>query len=78
MISSGLLLGILQKNPNVWLGYGQTQNIDSQIIEKLINERKEARRNKDFNRADSIREELKNKGIEIEDKEGETIWRSIK
>ena len=74
----GSLLGILQENPDVWLGYGQTQNINSQTIEKLINERKEARRDRDFNRADNIREKLKNMGIEIEDTKDKTIWRNIK
>lgn len=78
LLASGLLLGILQENPNVWLGYGQTQNIDSQTIEKLINKRKEARRDGDFNRADNIRKKLKNMGIEIEDTKDKTIWRSRK
>ena len=78
LLASGLLLGILQEKPNVWLGYGQAQNINSQTIEKLINERKEARRMGDFNRADNIREKLKNMGIEIEDTKDKTIWRSIK
>ena len=78
LLAAGSILGILGKNPNVWLGYNQTQNIDSQIIEKLINERKEARGNKDFKRADSIRKKLKDMGIEIEDTKDKTIWRNIK
>ena len=78
LLATGLLLGILQEKPNVWLGYGQTKNINSQIIERLINERKEARGNRDFKRADSIREELKDMGIEIEDTKDKTIWRNIK
>ena len=78
LLATGLLLGILQENPDVWLGYGQTQNINSQTIEKLINERKEARGNRDFKRADSIRKELKDMGIEIEDTKDKTIWRNIK
>tara|TARA_B100001123_G_scaffold389104_1_gene465573 strand:- start:1921 stop:3318 length:1398 start_codon:yes stop_codon:yes gene_type:complete len=78
LLSSGLLLGILEENPNVWLGYGQTQNIDSKTIEELIKERKEARRDRNFKRADDIREQLKNKGIEIEDTKDKTIWRNIK
>jgi len=78
LIAAGSLLGILQENPDVWLGYGQNQNIDSQTIEKLINERKEARREGDFNRADNIREKLKNMGIAIEDTKDKTIWRNIK
>ena len=39
--------------------------------------RNEARRNKNFALADSIRDELKNKKIEIEDAKDGTIWRSI-
>jgi len=78
LLATGLLLGILQENPDVWLGYGQTQNINSQTIEKLINERKEARGDKDFKRADSIRKKLKDMGIEIEDTKDKTIWRNIK
>ena len=78
LLATGLLLGILQENPDVWLGYGQTQNINSQTIEKLINERREARGNRDFKRADSIRKKLKDMGIEIEDTKDKTIWRNIK
>ena len=78
LLATGLLLGILQENPDVWLGYGQTQNINSQTIEKLINERKEARGKRDFKRADSIRKKLKDMGIEIEDTKDKTIWRNIK
>ena len=77
LLAAGALLGILGKNPSVWLGYNQTQNIDSQTIEKLINERKEARRDRNFKRADDIREKLKNMGIEIEDTKDKTIWRNI-
>ena len=36
-------------------------------IEKMIEERQEARKNKDFARADEIRDELLNKGIVLED-----------
>jgi cysteinyl-tRNA synthetase len=77
LLAAGTILGILGENPNVWLGYNQTQNIDSQIIEKLINERKEARRDRNFKQADDIREKLKNMGIEIEDTKDKTIWRNI-
>ena len=78
LLATGSLLGILQEKPDVWLGYGQTQNINSQTIQKLINERKEARGNRNFKRADSIRKELKDMGIEIEDTKDKTIWRNIK
>jgi cysteinyl-tRNA synthetase len=46
-------------------------------IEVYIKERNEARANKDFEKADQIREELKEKGIELVDKEGKTSWKKI-
>ncbi len=44
-------------------------------IESLIKERIEARKTKDFARADEIRDILVNKDIILEDRSGETIWR---
>ena len=44
------------------------------LAEKLIEERNQARKNKDFARADAIREELAAKGIEIKDTREGTVW----
>ena len=41
----------------------------------LINQRNEARRDKDYKLADEIRDKLKIQGIEIEDTNNGTIWR---
>jgi cysteinyl-tRNA synthetase len=77
LIASGKILGILQNCPNKWLKYGTTNNnIDSNLIEELLNKRKEARANKNFTEADKIRDELKEMGIEIEDTTDGAIWRS--
>ena len=77
LVSSGKILGILQDLPNKWLKYGATNNnIDSNLIEELIDKRKEARKNKNFNKADEIRIKLKEMNIEIEDTIDGTIWRS--
>ena len=77
LVSSGKILGILQDLPNKWLKYGATNNnIDSNLIEELIDKRKEARKNKNFNKADEIRIKLKEMNIEIEDTTDGTIWRS--
>ena len=43
----------------------------------MIQERSEARKLKDFQKADEIRKILSEKGIEIEDTPDGTIWRSI-
>ena len=76
LLEIGKIFGILQDNPNSWLGYGKSENLDEDTIEGLIKERNEARRNKNFDLADSIRHQLKEKGIEIEDTSDGTIWRS--
>lgn len=46
-------------------------------IEIFIKQRNDARTNKDFEQADKIRDELKEKGIELVDKEGKTTWKRI-
>ena len=44
-------------------------------IETFIKKRDEARANKDYKKADEIRDTLKKKGIELLDKEGKTVWK---
>jgi len=75
LIAAGKILGILREDPEVWLGYNQSLNPEKEEIEGLINQRNEARRDKDFKLADEIRDKLKIKGIEIEDTNNGTIWR---
>ena len=75
LLSTGKILGILENDPKEWLGYSQQNIENSEEIERLINDRNEARRNKNFNLADTIRDTLKEKGIEIEDKDKGTVWR---
>ena len=76
ILAVGSILGILQEDPNKWLGIGQiNDSIDEFKIDNLIADRKLARESKDFMRADEIRDELSNMGIEIEDTPKGTIWR---
>jgi len=76
-LAAAQVFGVLQKSPKKWLGIGETQdNLDSKLIDNLINERNEARSSKDFNKADQIRDKLTELGIEIEDTPNGTIWRS--
>lgn len=51
-----------------------TNSIDGDI-EKLIKEREEARKSKNFKRSDEIRDELLKKGIVLEDTKDGTIWK---
>tara|TARA_B100000965_G_scaffold54894_2_gene41353 strand:- start:10734 stop:12134 length:1401 start_codon:yes stop_codon:yes gene_type:complete len=77
ILAVGNILGILKDSPDKWLGIGQaSDSIDSSKIDSLIEERKLARESKDFSRADEIRNELAEMGIEIEDTPKGTIWRT--
>lgn len=46
-------------------------------IEKLINERRKARKNKDFSKSDQIRDDLLKRGIVLEDTKDGTIWKKL-
>jgi cysteinyl-tRNA synthetase len=54
---------------------GQSSRIDEARILKLIEERAEAKKAKDFAKADSIREQLDREGIELRDTPEGTIWK---
>jgi len=76
MLSSGLLLGLLQQDPEAWFaGAGLAPHINEQEIEDLIAARNAARKARDFKEADRIRDELAARGIQIEDNAGGTSWR---
>lgn len=76
LLEAGKFLGILQEDPAIWLGFGQgAEDEDSQKIEALLQERQDARANKDFTRADEIRNELDAMGIVIEDSPQGPKWR---
>lgn len=54
--------------------YFEEANLGSEV-DVLIKEREDARKNKNFKRADQIRDELLKKGIALEDTVGGTIWK---
>ena len=77
VIAVSNILGILKESPDKWLGIGQSSdnnNVDN--INKLIKDRNDARKSKDFKKADEIRNKLTEIGIEIEDTPDGTIWRT--
>ena len=48
-----------------------------QLILEAIEARKQAKMDKDFAKADQIRNDLKAQGIELEDSKNGTTWRRI-
>lgn len=76
LIHLGSVLGILQQNPENFLTETVgAQKQDSALIEQLIVERNQARSDKNWGRADEIRDQFNEMGIVLEDKDGKTTWR---
>ncbi len=69
-------IGLLNEDKKIWEKFKQSKsNISKKEIEKKIEERNIARKNKDYNAADNIRDELLDKGVLIEDKDDKTLWK---
>ncbi len=76
MIQAAAVLGLLQKRPDDFLSAVEKEvDLDDAHIEKLIQERAQARQDKDWARADAIRDQLLKEGIVLEDKSGVSTWR---
>jgi len=74
--ASGALLGLLQQDPERWFT-GTEIELDRDQVDALIAERADARRSRNFQRADAIRDQLEKMGIAIEDGADGTRWRLI-
>ena len=75
MYASGELMGLLQSDPEQWFAGEDGAGLSAEQIEALIDERTAARADRNFARADQIRDELSEAGVQIEDGPGGTSWR---
>ncbi len=72
----GGILGLLQESPESFLtATDSNDDLSTEVINKLIEERATAKQNKDYARADDIRDQLSGQGIVIEDMPSGTVWR---
>ncbi|MGI0440316.1 cysteine--tRNA ligase [Helicobacter himalayensis] len=74
IISTLLGVGALHAQEYFQLGVSEEKKA---IIENLINKRAQAKAQKDYENADSLREELKNMGVEIMDTPQGTNWEYV-
>ncbi|MCZ6644574.1 MAG: cysteine--tRNA ligase [Gammaproteobacteria bacterium] len=73
LLAGGWLLGLLDRTVEAY--FQQGRDIDPGQIDTLIAQRISARQNKDYARADEIREELTALGVELEDTADGTRWK---
>jgi len=73
------ILGILTEPPEVYFSKKRSkglkkESLDPDEIEKMINERTEARKIKDWDKADQIRKKLEDMNIVLKDSSEDTVW----
>jgi len=74
----GELLGVLQVSPKEWFQNsvtGAEDVLSAEHIEAMIAERATAKAERNFARADEIRDELNSAGVQLEDGPNGTSWR---
>ncbi len=76
LLKGGELLGLLQEQPEQWFKQSAgEQGLSADEIEALIAERNQAKKDRNFARADEIRYSLKAQGVVLEDSREGTSWR---
>lgn len=73
LLSLGEVMGLLQKNPEAWFK-GMPSDDDTEI-QALVDERIQAKKDRNYDRSDEIRNELNARGIELEDSKDGCSWR---
>ena len=76
LVRLGNVFGILQKNPSQFF-QGDIASQEIEKINSLIKERDQARADKNWQRADEIRDELMTMKVVIEDSSEGTTWRRV-
>ena len=75
-ISACQFIGLLNESNEQWRQFKKNRiSISEEDIENMLFLRDKARENKDYKEADRIRDELLDKGVLIEDKDGKTLWK---
>lgn len=75
LIKLGGVLGLLQQDPEAFFQADTGSDLTAEEIERMIQARADARKDKNFAEADRIRDELADKGIVLDDSREGTTWR---
>ena len=75
LIRLGGILGFLQNEPSKFLRSAVSVEVDFQEIERMIAAREQARADKDWKRADEIRDQLATMKVVVEDGDEGSSWR---
>lgn len=76
----GSLLGFFQEQPSAFFERQQhlqasRHDVDPESVDRLITERAEARKSKDWAAADRIRDQLEAMNVQLEDRADGTVWK---
>ena len=75
-VSACKFVGLMNETREQWNEFKKNRvSITESEIENLLSLRDKARENKNYKEADKIRDELLDKGVLIEDKDGKTQWK---
>ncbi|WP_152206936.1 cysteine--tRNA ligase [Marinobacter changyiensis] len=75
LVRLGKILGLLQQDPEAFFQAGSSESLSADEIERLIEARKQARKDRNFAEADRVRDELASKGVILDDSREGTSWR---
>jgi cysteinyl-tRNA synthetase len=83
LLRMGRILGIMVESPGEYMARRREMDmaantVDPEAVEALIREREAARADRDFKKADEIRDRLKTMNIVVEDRSGGTGWKFIR
>jgi cysteinyl-tRNA synthetase len=75
-VSACKFIGLMNETSEQWNEFKKKRvSITESEIENMLSLRDKARENKNYKEADRIRDELLDKGVLIEDKDGKTLWK---